>query len=95
MTNKFEQLERIVNDWWHTMPQEMRDEIDKFYDNQKVKEIMMSCDPEKEFYIVPVAGAIRIYIKDKLYEMKMTKDDMADLATEILAKRIQMYEGDK
>ena len=89
-TNKFEQLERIVNDWWHSMPQEMRDEINKFYDNQKEKEIMMSCKPEKEIYIVPVAGAIRIYIKQELHEIEMTKDDMADLATEILAKRIEM-----
>ena len=51
---------------------------------------MMACDPEKKIYIVPVAGAIRIYIKDKLHEIKMTKDDMADLANEILARRIEM-----
>ena len=52
----------------------------------------MSCDPDKNIYIVPIAGAIRIYIDTKLYEVKMTKDDMTDLATEILARRIEMIE---
>tara|TARA_R100000655_G_scaffold91859_1_gene132766 strand:+ start:989 stop:1150 length:162 start_codon:yes stop_codon:yes gene_type:complete len=50
----------------------------------------MSCDTDKGIYIVPVAGAIRIYIDTELHEVKMTRDDMADLATEILARRIEM-----
>ena len=53
----------------------------------------MSCDPDKAIYIVPIAGAIRIYIDTELHEVKMTKDDMADLATEILARRIEMIKS--
>jgi hypothetical protein len=49
----------------------------------------MSCDPDKNIYIVPIAGAIRIYIDTELYEVKMTRDDMTDLATEILTKRLE------
>ena len=52
----------------------------------------MACDTDKGIYIVPVVGAIRIYIDTELYELEMTRDDMADLATEILARRIQMME---
>ena len=52
----------------------------------------MACDTDKGIYIVPIAGAIRIYIDQELYELEMTRDDMADLATEILARRIQMME---
>ena len=50
----------------------------------------MSCDPDKNIYIVPIAGAIRIYINTELYEVKMNKDDMTFLATEILTKRLEM-----
>ena len=53
----------------------------------------MACDTDKGIYIVPIAGAIRIYIDQELYELKMTRDDMADLATEILARRIEMNGG--
>ncbi len=50
----------------------------------------MAYDTEQKVYIVPIAGAIRIYIDQELYELEMTRDDMADLATEILARRIEM-----
>ena len=39
---KFQQLESIVNSWWHTYPDEMRNELTIFYDNQKRKEIVMN-----------------------------------------------------
>ena len=53
----------------------------------------MACDTDKGIYIVPVVGEIRIYIDTELYELEMTRDDMADLATEILARRIEMNGG--
>tara|TARA_R100001594_G_scaffold38402_2_gene69526 strand:- start:1158 stop:1343 length:186 start_codon:yes stop_codon:yes gene_type:complete len=56
----------------------------------KKKGLVMAYDTEQKVYIVPIAGAIRIYIDQELYELEMTRDDMADLATEILARRIEM-----
>jgi len=50
----------------------------------------MDCNKEIGIYIVPIAGAIRIYIGKELYEVKMNKDDMTFLATEILTKRLEM-----
>ena len=50
----------------------------------------MAFDTNKGVYLVPVAGAIRVYVNKKLYEIEMCREEMADFATEILMKRIEM-----
>ncbi len=37
--DKYQQLHSIVNSWWDSLPEEMQNELNKFYDNQKLKKI--------------------------------------------------------
>ena len=34
MEDKYQQLDSIVNSWWDSLPKEMQNELNKFYDNK-------------------------------------------------------------
>jgi arginyl-tRNA synthetase len=47
MENKYQQLDSIVNSWWDSLPKEMQNELNKFYDNKMEKFKVFLDDEEK------------------------------------------------
>ncbi len=47
MEDKYQQLDSIVNSWWDSLPKEMQNELNKFYDNKMEKFKVFLDDEEK------------------------------------------------
>ena len=46
----------------------------------------MSCDPDKDIYVIPKRGGLDIHIEGNKHELKLTKDQQVGLVLEILTK---------
>ena len=46
----------------------------------------MSCDPDKDIYVIPKRGGLDIDIEGNKHELKLTKDQQVGLVLEILTK---------